>query len=361
MPIYKEKDRYIVKISIGGKQILRRKYLGRDMTTKSVAMKCEKDLFIQYNSRLDDYKINDLFNLFEEYLFKKYKETSAKRYLSSFNLVIKKYFKDLKISDITPNYLEYVNDSINNLKYKGIEVYLFLAKSFVNFLSNYGLEINTLVFYKYKTSRTIKSKHNFYTINEFNKFIGVISDTTDLLIFNLLFYYGLRCGELRGLKVSDFKKDRISIERELSNKGRFGGQSTFDTKTTSSTRYYPYVFNIKELFTKVVKDKNLLKSDFLFKVREDGTVIGETTIRRKIDYYSNLAKVKRIKIHEFRHSCASYLINKNVDPKDIASWLGHSSVDTTLRVYAHLLPIRKEAVKNIINEDVLCFTKDRLK
>ena len=349
MPIYKDKDRYIVKISIGGKQILRRKYLGREMLTKSQALKCEKDLFIQYNERLNDYKIDDLFNLYEEYLFKKYKETSAKRYLSSFNLVIKNYFVGLKISDITPNYCEYINDSINNLKYKGIEVYLFLVKSFIDFLSNYGLKINTNVFYKFKSSRTPKAKHNFYTLNEFNNFINVITDTTDLLIFNLLFYYGLRCGELRGLKVSDFKKDRISIERELSNKGRFGGQQTFDTKTTSSTRYYPYVSDIKDLYEKVVKDKKLKKNDFLFKVREDGTVIGETTIRRKIDYYSNLANVKRIKIHEFRHSCASYLINKNVDPKDIASWLGHSSVDTTLRVYAHLLPIRKEAVKNIID------------
>ena len=58
-----------------------------------------------------------------------------------------------------------------------------------------------------------------------------------------------------------------------------------------------------------------------------------------------------IKIHEFRHSCATYLINKNVDPKDIASWLGHSSVDITLRVYAHLLPVRKEKVKNVINDE----------
>ena len=31
----------------------------------------------------------------------------------------------------------------NNLKYKGIEIYLFLAISFINFLNNYGLEINS--------------------------------------------------------------------------------------------------------------------------------------------------------------------------------------------------------------------------
>ena len=77
------------------------------------------------------------------------------------------------------------------------------------------------------------------------------------------------------MKVSGFKKDIISIERELSNKGRFGGQATFDTKTSSSTRYYPYVSNIKELFNKVVDYKKLVSNDFLFKVKDDYTVIGK--------------------------------------------------------------------------------------
>lgn len=67
-------------------------------------------------------------------------------------------------------------------------------------------------------------------------------------------------------------------------------------------------------------------------------------------YYCNKANLKVIKIHEFRHSCATFLINQDVDPKDIANWLGHSSPDITLRYYAHLLPVRKEKVKEVINK-----------
>ena len=48
-----------------------------------------------------------------------------------------------------------------------------------------------------------------------------------------------------------------------------------DTKTSSSTRYYPYVSNIKELFNKVVDYKKLVNNDFLFKVKDDCTVIGK--------------------------------------------------------------------------------------
>ena len=134
---------------------------------------------------------------------------------------------------------------MNNLNYKAVEPYIFLAKSFITFLSNYGCKINTSIFFKYKKSITQRVKYNFYTIEDFKKLVDVIFDIQDKLIFSLLFYYGLRVGELRALKVSSFMDDKVFIEYELSNKGRFGGQKIFNTKTSSSVRYYPYVKDIK--------------------------------------------------------------------------------------------------------------------
>ena len=212
MSIYKNNGKYIVKVCINGKQILRRKYLGKSMLDKDTALACEKDLYISYGELQKDYEINDLFNLYEEYLFKKYKETSAKRYLNSFNLVVKKYFKDRKVSNITRSYCEFLNDSLNNLNYKAVEPYIFLAKSFITFLFNYGCKINTSIFFKYKKSITQRVKYNFYTIEDFKKLVDVISDIQDKLIFSLLFYYGLRVGELRALKVSSFMDDKVFIE-----------------------------------------------------------------------------------------------------------------------------------------------------
>ena len=349
MSIYKENGRYIVKVCINGKQILRRKYLGKSILTKETALACEKDLYISYGELQQDYGINDLFNIYEEYLFKKYKETSAKRYLSSFNLVVKKYFVDRKVSQITRSYCEFLNDSINNLDYKAIEPYIFLAKSFIIFLNNYGCKANTSSLFKYKKSFVKKEKFTFYTIEQFENLLSVITSLEDRFIFTLLFYYGLRIGELRALRVENFLEDKILIDSELSNKGRFGGQKVFDPKTNSSIRYYPYVKDIKDMFLELKKEKKLKKNDFVFINKKKNKVIGETTIRRNLDNYILKAKLPYIKIHGFRHSCATYLINNNVDPKDIASWLGHSSVDTTLRVYAHLLPVRKENIKNLID------------
>lgn len=353
MPIYKENNRYIVKVSVHGRQIMRKQYLGKAILDKQTALECEKDLYIKYSVKQNEYKIDDLFNLYEDYLFKKYKETSAKRYLSSFNLVIKQYFIHKNVSDITPSYCEFINDCVNTLPYQDVKIYIFLVKSFISFLCSYGLKINLSIFYTYKSKRTQKKKFNYYTLKEFTKLINVITSIEDKLIFSLLFYYGLRIGELRGLKVEDCLKDRISINKELTNKGRFGGQIVLDPKTSTSNRYYPYVVNIKDLVKSLIAAKELGRHDFLFINLNKGKVIGETTIRRKLDEYAAKANLKRIKIHEFRHSCATYLINKDVDIKDIAAWLGHSSPDITMRVYAHLLPMRKDNIKNVIDNDLL--------
>lgn len=343
MSIYKKDGKYIVKVSIQGKQVLRRKYLGLTMTTKEQALSCEKDLFLCYGSSFDSYHINDLFNLYYEYLYHKYKETSAKRYIFTFNSRIKKYFLDKDVKDLNRTYLEFVNDSLNNQVYKDKQYLISLTKQFLIFLTNYGFNGNTNLFYAYRINKVRVTDYDFYSYEEFKLLYSVIDDDTYRLLFTLLFYYGLRIGELRGLKVCDFKKDRVSINKEFTNKARFGNK-VLDPKNTSSIRSYPYVVNIRSLFDIVVSKNKLKSNNFVF-ASPTSSVLGETTIRRKLKYYCGLCNLRTIKIHEFRHSCATFLINKNVDIKAISVWLGHSSVQTTLKVYAHILPLKKEEVK----------------
>lgn len=351
MPIYKDnKGYFIVKICMNGIQFTRRRYKGKRIECLDDAKKCEKDLYTTYSEQQDDYKIDDLLTPFEEYLFKKFKETTAMRDLYTFKKRILPYFKGKTLSKINRSYMEYVCDSINGQDYKDVKGLIKIAKTFLNFLSTYGLDFNPNFLYVYKKNRIVFKRMNYYTLVEFEALISVIENSTDLLMFSMLFYYGLRCGELRGLQVRDFTKDRIYINKELTNKGRFGNQEILPVKTQSSIREYPYVLNIKELFNKVVEENKLKSTDYVFKaVDKNSLVIGETTIRFRLKKYAKLAKIKIIKIHEFRHSCATYLINKDVDPKDIAFWLGHSSVSTTLQTYAHILPIRKDNVKDIFN------------
>lgn len=73
--------------------------------------------------------------------------------------------------------------------------------------------------------------------------------------------------------------------------------------------------------------------------------ISTTTLDRKYAEYVKAAKVKKIRLHDFRHSHASYLINRNTIPSVVAKRLGHKDVGTTLNIYSHLYPsTEKEAV-----------------
>lgn len=80
---------------------------------------------------------------------------------------------------------------------------------------------------------------------------------------------------------------------------------------------------------------------FYASAKKDKKVIGKTTIKRAQVFYCNKANQRTIKLHLFRHSCATYLFNKGAEIELISSWLDHSDSSVTLKVYAHLIPSRK--------------------
>jgi integrase len=51
---------------------------------------------------------------------------------------------------------------------------------------------------------------------------------------------------------------------------------------------------------------------------------------------------KKIRLYDLRHTSASFLLQKNVNPKIVSERLGHSTVTLTLDVYSHVLPTMQE-------------------
>jgi integrase len=47
-------------------------------------------------------------------------------------------------------------------------------------------------------------------------------------------------------------------------------------------------------------------------------------------------KLRRIRFHDLRHTCASLLLANGVSMKEIQEWLGHSDFGTTANIYGHL-------------------------
>lgn len=180
----------------------------------------------------------------------------------------------------------------------------------------------------------------FYTHEEFLKYIDVANRPYKEL-FTVLYYQGLRKGEANALtwKDIDFDNRRIKITKSLVTKQKGVRYSIGTPKTKSSYRtipMHPYVQKCLEELKEYYKDWDDFKDDwFVF-----GGIypLHDTSIDNANRKHAEMAKLKRIRIHDFRHSCASYYIHKGGQIVLISKFLGHKDISITLNVYSHMYP-----------------------
>jgi integrase len=84
-----------------------------------------------------------------------------------------------------------------------------------------------------------------------------------------------------------------------------------------------------------------------------GTIINPSNLRnRSFKRLLKCAKLRPIRFHDLRHTCATLLLSKDVNPKVVSEMLGHASVSITLDIYSHLLPDMQEKAAKAL-EDAL--------
>ncbi len=346
--VYKDnKGRLFVKFSFDGKIYFFRNNSGKRFSSYQDAY----EFLTLYKYRLgqkdeaDEETKSDNFihKAFEKHLEDNFKITTAYSYINKVRLLYKMIdsYKRLDNSSII-----LLSDKINQ-KRKNPEVYIYLANKYLDFCYLNGfkkkLSNNKLVVSK-KTLKSEKKDISYWTYPEFKKFIKKVDDPFYELLFSMLYYLGLRIGEALALSWSDISSDLIRIRLASSNKTFSKGRVLVPTKSKSSVRDYPMLDVLKLLLDKIDR-----KGEFVFSI--DGKhVIGETTVRRALLKYIRIAHVKKISLHGFRHSCASYLINNGADYMQVASWLGHSSPAITLSVYSHLFPSRKKEIAQMFDK-----------
>ncbi|HEL0443934.1 TPA: site-specific integrase [Streptococcus equi subsp. zooepidemicus] len=204
-----------------------------------------------------------------------------------------------------------------------------------------------------------KTKMQFWTVKEFQQFLTLFEqeEYNIKLLFTVLFFTGLRLGEALALtwKDIDFSSNTIHITKSVYvNKG-ISHIST--TKTKAGTRRI--VINKKlsqELQHWQEHQKHLLEkftSDSLTLQVFQSNPITITKNAIEKQYKKILDRdntLKKIRIHDFRHSHASLLINQGEDYLVVKERLGHASITTTIDTYSHLYPSKQKELADKLDD-----------
>ena len=170
------------------------------------------------------------------------------------------------------------------------------------------------------------------------------------VFFNIAFYTGMRKGEIYALRWSDINNDIISVTRSIAQKLKGGDRET-PPKNKSSIRSLqmpkPLIKVIKEHYSRF-KQIDGFTDDW--RICGGQICIRDSTLEKRCKLYAEKAGIKKIRIHDFRHSHATLLANNAINIQEIARRLGHSNIEITWNVYSHLYPQESERAINILNK-----------
>lgn len=250
---------------------------------------------------------------------------------------------------------QYMNEKNISTRYKnGIYKYL---KAVMNFGTKW-YDISFIKVYNKMSNFTNpnerKKEMSFYTPEEFQKFLSVENELKYICAFQTLFYCGLRNGELRELTWNDinFNRSTLTVNKNIVKvpDSKTGKPYTVTSpKTSSSYRTIPIPnFLLKDLSDLYNDDANYYGFKDSWYVFSNIDPLAATTLLDRKTKNAFMARVKDIRIHDFRHSCASLLIDSGANITLVAKYLGHSKIDETLNTYSHMYQNRLDTIVNII-------------
>lgn len=256
------------------------------------------------------------------------------------------YFGNMRVCDITPadivrweNWL--LSSGLAGTTIRTVENQL---SSLLNHAQRfYGLPSNPMLIAGRVGSKRPDKEMSFWTKGEYLRASEVFADKPLIFIaFELLYWLGIREGELLALAPQDFDFDRSLLHIRRSYQRLRGEDVITAPKTKKSVRDIMMpAFVSEEVQDYLFTQPDLMPDERIFKMTKH-------TLSHEMKRASEQAGVKRIRIHDLRHSHVSLLIEMGFSPLAIADRLGHESTEITM-AYAHLFPSVQADLADALN------------
>ena len=342
MPAYKDEKtgKWFAKFYYTNWQGIKKQKWKRGFATKKEALGFERD-FLEKQSANPDMTFQNLYEIYMEDMAARLKQSTLLTKKTVLQTHILPFFDNKPINEIKASDVRRWQAKLMSSPNNYSQTYLKKINTELNSIINYAkrfYDLNTNPCGKAGTIGKAKAEEmDYWTYDEYIAFReGVKDKPLSYICFEVLYWTGMREGELLALSPADIDFDNklISINRTYQ---RIGGKDVFTSpKTRKSKRKIPIPDFLCQELSDYIQSRYMLDADErLFPVTK--SYLSHEMIRG-----CKNTGVKKIRIHDIRHSHASLLINQGCDALMLADRLGHEKVSTTLNTYSHLFPHKQQ-------------------
>ena len=351
MSVYKDGSKWRVIYRYTNSRGERKQTQKRGFSTKKEAQAWEREQMNKTESSLD-MTFESFSEIYFEDMKKRLKDNTwhTKEHILRTKLI--PFFGKRKMCDIQPkDVIAWQNEMIEGSTKTGKPYSPVYLKTLHNQLSAvfnyavkfYGLPSNPAA----KAGNMGKAKNRemlFWTQEEYKQFAEVMMDKpVSFYAFEMLYWCGIRLGELLALTPEDFDFQNRKLRINKSYQRIKGQDVITEPKTKKSNR----TIEMPDFLCEEMQD--YLRMLYDQKSDERIFTISKSYLHHEMDRGVKETGLKRIRIHDLRHSHVSLLIELGFSAVAIADRVGHESIEITYR-YAHLFPSKQAEMANKLSE-----------
>lgn len=347
MPVYKDTNNntWYVRVyykQFDGKVKQKKK---RGFPTKKAAQEWEAQFRLAKESNMSMF-LKDFVEIYFEDKKHELKERTISKKRDMINAYILPYLGNRKMNEITS--AEIIKWQ-NTIREKGFsETYLRMIQNQVTSLFThasiiYNLENNPCKKVK-KMGKSDADELSFWTREEYDKFINTFEkDDRYYALFEVLFWTGIREGEILALTPEDIdlNNNQIRVNKTYHRANRQDVITTPKTENSVRTIDIPqFLADELDIYMKRLYEHPASARIF---------PVGAEAVQHMMKKHVEQAGVKKIRVHDLRHSHVAYLIHEGVEPLLIKNRLGHKDIKITLNTYGHLYPNEQKKLAEMLN------------